>query len=113
MFVTAALTREPPRASTHKSEEILLVVDDDPQVRKILVRFLFRNFDRVLGGSPSCQQNAVGQSELGQARRAFFINQRGFSGQRRTNSVDRDSAISIESRREESKAEKAKGTRPS
>jgi CheY-like chemotaxis protein len=51
MFVTAALTREPPRASTQKSEEILLVVDDDPQVRRMLVRFLSRDFSKVLAAA--------------------------------------------------------------
>ena len=51
MFVTAALMRKPPRASTHKSEEILLVVDDDYQIRKMLIRFLSRNFDKVLAAA--------------------------------------------------------------
>lgn len=50
-MVTLPLMKQPLRASTHKNEDILLIVDDNPKVRKMLVVLLSRSFDKVLAAA--------------------------------------------------------------
>ena len=45
MFLYTESSQHPCRVSRHKSKEILLIVDDDPQIRRMLMRLFQRHFD--------------------------------------------------------------------
>ena len=48
MFLTVDLPKDPTRVSIEKNAQTLLIVDDDPQIRKMLVRILSDDFDEVI-----------------------------------------------------------------
>ena len=48
MFLHTESSQHPCRVSTNKSREILLIVDDDPQIRRMLMRFFKHHFDSAL-----------------------------------------------------------------
>ena len=48
MLITADMPQDTPRASIEENAQTLLIVDDDPQIRKMLVRILSGDFDEVI-----------------------------------------------------------------
>ena len=53
MFLNASTSERPPRDLSSKSKETLLIIDDDPQVQRMLMRIFSDHFDVVLtAGTP-------------------------------------------------------------
>ena len=67
MFLNADTSERPPRVFNNKSEEIVLIVDDDPQIRSMMKRILFHEFDTVLtAGTPDEAEEILEENDVTQ-----------------------------------------------
>ena len=63
MFLNTDTSERPPRVFNNQSKEILLVIDDDPQVRRMLTRYFTHHFDVVLTADTPDEAEAILEQE--------------------------------------------------
>jgi DNA-binding NarL/FixJ family response regulator len=65
MFLNTDTSERPPRVFNSQSKEILLVIDDEPQVRRMLKRFFSHHFDAVItAGTPEEAEAILEQEDV-------------------------------------------------
>ncbi len=63
MFLCAKSKDSPCRISTDKQQDILLIVDDDPQIRKMLMQLFQHHFDAAFAAATSMDAERVLQEQ--------------------------------------------------